>query len=103
MSRSPSPSRRVFMDDRFYRSAPVSSPRYDEMTVDRRTPRYSSVVYDDRPRTSYFDRAFDDVYDREARSPYSRGFYGYEMESGWGGDDFVRRYSPNRMPMNSIH
>ena len=85
--------RRVYMDDRVYRSAPASPYGYGDMALDRRTPRYSpSSTYDERYRRSYFDRPYDSGFEHRSLSPYDRGFYGYDAESRWGGEEVVRRY-----------
>ena len=91
MDHYPQHSRRTYMDDRVYRSAPNSSLGYNRMLVDPRTPRYSPSLYDDSLRTGYFDPALEDDRSRHARSPYERGFYGYEPETQWGSDELVRR------------
>ncbi|TKA75466.1 hypothetical protein B0A55_04582 [Friedmanniomyces simplex] len=101
MDHYPQHSRRTYMDDRVYRSAPTSSLGYSNTLADPRTPRYSPIPYDDRHRTSYFDRALGDDYDRRSRSPYDRGFYGYEPESQWGTNEVVRRTNRDAAIANS--
>ncbi|KAK4547674.1 hypothetical protein LTR36_000631 [Oleoguttula mirabilis] len=93
-------SRRRYMDDTVYRSASTSPLGYTDL-MDPRVPRYSSnVAFEDQYRTSYFDRGHGDSYcdrgygdsfQRRSLSPYDQGFYGYEGESRWGGDEVIRR------------
>ncbi|KAK0249602.1 hypothetical protein B0A54_05700 [Friedmanniomyces endolithicus] len=101
MDHYPPHSRRTYMDDRVYRSAPASSLGYSRMLVDPRTPRYSPSLYDESLRTGYFDTALEDDRSRHARSPYERGFYGYEPETQWGSDELVRRTNREAAIANS--
>ncbi|KAK4902815.1 hypothetical protein LTR27_000754 [Elasticomyces elasticus] len=80
--------RRNFMDDRVYRSAPSGGHGPNGMFVDQRAPRYSpSTLYDDRQRTSYFDKGVEHRRNGRSGSPYARAFRGYDDVDSYVGND----------------
>ncbi|KAK3073618.1 hypothetical protein LTR53_004628 [Teratosphaeriaceae sp. CCFEE 6253] len=84
-------SGRIYMDDRAYRSAPITSHGYDELAMTSHTPRYSPGLYSDRDQMNYADQALDAGFDRRSRSAYGQDFYGYDTDCRWGSDEIVRR------------
>ena len=84
--------RRVFMDNRYYRSTPTPSGNFGASAVCSLAPRHSpSALRSDQEQIGCFNDFYDNERDPRSRLPYRRGFDGY-LKSRLSGEEIVRRF-----------